>query len=252
MNDLATLRLLLDWGADEALGNDPVSRFGGAPAALTALSALPAAPVALAAAMPGAHPGADLSGVATLAALYDAWAAFEGCPLRATATSIVRPSGAVGARLLLLGDAPSADDDRSGMAFSGATGLIVDRVLDSAGLDRSRVLLAHIVPWRPPGNRPPSDAEMRSCLPFVHRLLHLVEATHIVLMGQAACRVLLGADDRLARLRGRWQDLVLADGGTPMSALAMAPAESWLRTSNSRREVWSDLILLRITLDRTD
>ena len=245
MDDLATLRLMLDWGADEALGDQPISRMNAIPAVLLAAPTVPAA----SASVPAVQFLADLSAVATVTALYDAWTNFDGCPLRATATSTVRPSGLIGARVLLLGDAPSADDDRSGAAFSGATGVVVDRVLGSAGLDRSHVLLAHFVPWRPPGNRPPSDAEMRACLPFVNRLLRLSGATFIGLMGQAACRVLLGTDARLSRLRGRWQDMMLSDGGAPMSTLAMAPAETWLRTANSRRDTWADFVLLRSTLD---
>lgn len=254
MDDIAALRLMMDWGADEALGNHPVSRLSVPAAALSASAGLPALPAVQIAvsAVPAAQLPVDLSTISTVAALYDAWANFDGCPLRATATSTVRPSGTVGARLLLLGDAPSADDDRSGAAFAGGTGAVVDRVLESVGLDRSRVLLAHCVPWRPPGNRPPSDPEMRACLPFVHRLLRLSGATHIVLMGQAACRMLLGTDARLSRLRGRWEDTSIPDGGAPMSAMAMAPAETWLRTANSRRETWSDLVLLRSTIDTTD
>lgn len=245
MDDLAKLRLMMDWGADEALSDQPISRMNAVPAVLLAAPAVPAAR----AAAPAVQLSSDLSGVATVAALYDAWTNFDGCPLRITATSTVRPSGMVGARVLLLGDAPSADDDRSGAAFSGATGVVVDHVLESAGLDRNQVLLAHVVPWRPPGNRPPSDAEMQACLPFVNRLLRLSGATHVGLMGQAACRMLLGTDARLSRLRGRWQDMTLSDGGASMSTLAMAPAENWLRTANSRRDTWADFVLLRSTLD---
>ena len=245
MDDLAALRLMMDWGADEALGDHPVSRLDLAPALI------PRAVLAAVSVPQDARPATDLSGVLTVDALYDAWAAFDGCPLRATATSTVRPSGTVGARVVMIGDAPSADDDRSGSAFSGATGALVDRVLGSAGLDRNQVLFAQLVPWRPPGNRPPSDAEVRACVPFILRLLRLSGATHTVLIGQAACRTLLGTDERLSRLRGRWQELVLQDGHPPMSALAMAPAENWLRSASSRRETWSDLILLRTTLDST-
>ena len=242
MDDLAALRLMVDWGADEALGDQPVSRLNEAPPPHAAIAMVPAQPVV--------RPAANMSDLLTVDALYDAWAAFDGCPLRATATSTVRPSGTVGARVIMIGDAPSADDDRSGFAFSGATGAVVDRVLGSVGLDRSQVLFAHLVPWRPPGNRPPSEAEVRACLPFSRRLLSLSGATHIVLMGQSACRALLGTDERISRLRGRWQELVLPDGPAPMSALAMAPAENWLRNSSCRQDAWFDLVLLRSTLDR--
>ena len=254
MDSLAALRLLIEWGADEALGDAPISRWRGTPVTTSA----PPPPVVLAS-TPGsitkfagvatiASP-AEIASLATIATLYDAWAVFDGCALRATATSIVRPSGRAGSSLLLLGDAPGADDDRSGQAFSGAVGIGLDRVLASIGIDRSRFLAAHLVPWRPPGNRPPSEAELRACLPYVHRLIQLSGASHCILMGQAAARMLLATDARLGRLRGRWQDMFVPDLGCSISAMVMAPAEAWLRTPASRRETWSDLLLLASTVD---
>ncbi len=259
MDDLATLRLLIEWGADEALGDAAVARWR-VPAAAPVVSApmLPGpvlpGPVLPGPVLPMPIPGVVVPGgvgvesIATISSLYDAWAAFGGCALRATATSIVRPAGRPGSSLLLLGDAPGADDDRSGQAFSGALGAVLDRVLGSIGLDRSRYLAAHLVPWRPPGNRPPSEAELRACLPFVHRLIQLSGASRCVLMGQAAARMLLATDMRLGRLRGKWQDLPIPDLGAPVSAMVMAPADAWVRTPASRKETWSDVVLLASTL----
>ena len=241
LDDAGLLRLQSEWGADEALAAEPVSRLRPAAASHAVLQA-----PALAPAVPVLAP--PVVQAATIHALYDSWAAFDGCALRATATSIVRPSGAVPASILMLGDAPSADDDRTGVAFAGATGALLDRVLASAGLGRDQVLLAHLIPWRPPGGRPPSEAELRSCLPFVHQLLRLAGALHVVLMGQAAIRLLLDRDERPSRLRGRWQDLVVPDQPQPMSALAMAPAEAWLRTPSAKRDTWNDMLLLRSRL----
>lgn len=245
---LAALRLMAEWGADEALGDAPVRRLQDPPAGR--LHELKAAQQAVVVARAVDPPQASLSNLQSIAALYDAWAAFDGCALRATATTIVRASGTAGAGVLLLGDAPTADDDRSGQAFSGTPGVAIDRVLSSIGLDRSLVMFAHLVPWRPPGNRPPSDTEIRSCLPYIQQLLRLCGTTHAVLLGQATARILLGTEDRLSRLRGRWQDLSLPGASHPVSAMVMAPAEAWLRTANSRRETWADLLLLRTTLDQ--
>lgn len=250
------LRLQSEWGADEALAAEPVSRLRPAfanpamvqVAALSSAARILAPSVAQAATTQVLTTQATTIQAHTIQALYDDWAAFDGCALRATATTIVRPSGTVPASILMLGDAPSADDDRAGVAFAGATGVLLDRVMASVGLGRDQVLLAHLIPWRPPGGRPPSEAELRSCLPFVHQLLRLAGALHVVLMGQAAIRLLLNLDERPSRLRGRWQDLVVPDRPQPMSALAMAPAEAWLRTPAAKRDTWNDMLLLRSKL----
>ena len=82
----------------------------------------------------------------------------------------------------MIAEAPGADDDRTGVAFAGSAGQTLDRVLGSAGLDRSSLLLTHLVPWRPPGGRAPTDAEVQACLPFLLRLLQLVRPERLVLL----------------------------------------------------------------------
>ena len=136
IDDLIALRLQLDWGADEALGDVPIDRFGTLPAAVALR-----APARVEAALKGARaePTARLPGQAaveaqTLDALHAELDAFTACPLRATATHTVRPSGAADAPLLLIGDAPGSEDDRSGQAFSGPPGAMLDRVMASCRL----------------------------------------------------------------------------------------------------------------------
>ena len=87
----------------------------------------------------------------------------------------MRPAGSANARLVLIADAPGNDDDRSGTAFSGPAGVTIERVMGSIGLTRADMLLTTLVPWRPPGNRPPSESEIQACLPFLHRLLMIVQ-----------------------------------------------------------------------------
>jgi len=247
MDDLQALSLQLDWGVDEALAASPVVRWRVEAAVDTpAARARPSAPPLPSTA---ADTQPELAAITTIGALYDTWAQFGGCGLRATATTTVRPSGEGARHVLMLGDAPSADDDRAGLAFSGPSGAMLDRVLASAGLGRADISLAHLVPWRPPGNRPPSEAELRVCLPFVYRLLQLSAPRRVVLMGQGAARMLLGSNDRLSRLRGRWQDLTIPNHPHPISAMAMAPVESWLRSPAGKRDTWDDLLLLCSSLD---
>lgn len=249
LDSLAALRLQLEWGADEALADAPVDWLHAAPA--PAVADAPrrvlarAEPVAL---RPAPAPASINVDAGSLEALHDALRAFTGCPLRATATHTVRPSGNPASGLLLVGEAPSADDDRTGHAFSGQPGQVLDRVLGSAGLDRTRVFLTTLVPWRPPGSRPPTEAEVQACLPFLMRLIALVQPARIVLLGAGPVRAFLGASDGVRKLRGKWQDAVV--NGTVLPALPMLPLDQWLRSPTAKRDTWTDLLTLRAALER--
>lgn len=261
MDNLAALRLLVEWGADDALGNTPVDRFaapGGS--AITPTEALvpsrpplrpSAAPVA--AAPRGAAAAAQatvLAGAATtLDTLHAALDGFGGCPLRATATNTVRPSGNPAAGLILIAEAPGAEDDRTGAAFSGPPGQMLDRVLGGIGLDRSTMLLTHLVPWRPPGNRAPNEAEVQACLPFLHRLLTLSRPRRILLVGAGPAKALTGATEGVRRLRGRWLPVPIPGEGSPAQALLLPPLEQWMRSATTKRNLWADLLELRQSID---
>jgi uracil-DNA glycosylase family 4 len=234
---LTALKLQLEWGADEALGDAAVDRFAPVP-----LQRPPAAAPAVAHTRPVARatPRAD-----TLEALYAELDAFTGCPLRATATHTVRPDGNRAAGLVVIGDAPGSDDDRSGRAFSGAPGQLLDRVLGSIGLDRQAMLLTTLVPWRPPGNRPLSEAEIQACLPFLHRLLALVRPQRLLLLGAAPVRTLTGQNEPIRRLRGRWTEVQIPEAQVPIAALPLPPLDQWLRSATTKRDLWADLRRLR-------
>ncbi|GAC1340949.1 MAG: hypothetical protein NVSMB18_12050 [Acetobacteraceae bacterium] len=240
MDGLTALRLQLEWGADEALGDRPLDRFAPAhPAvAVAAPRAQAARPAAALAALPPAATSLD--------ALHDAMCAFDGCPLSATATHTVRADGNPAAGIVLIGDAPGSDDDRSGRAFSGPPGQLVDRVLASIGLDRTAVLLTPLVPWRPPGNRPLADAEIQACLPFLLRLLALVRPRHLVLLGATPVRALTGQTEPIRRLRGRWLEVSVPGLNEPVPALPLPPPDQWLRNAAAKQELWSDLIRLKL------
>jgi uracil-DNA glycosylase family 4 len=245
MDSLAALRLQVEWGADEALGDEPRDHFQPAPGREPS-AAPPARP---APAPPAARGQAAADAASTLDGLHAALDAFDGCPLRAMATATVRPDGNPAARLVLVAEAPGADDDRAGTAFAGPSGQALDRVLGSIGLDRSTMLLTHLVPWRPPGGRAPTEAEIQSCLPFLLRLLHLVRPDRLVLLGAAPARALTGASDSIRRLRGRWLQAALPGADAPIPALPMLPWDQWLRTPAAKRDCWADLLALRQVLD---
>ncbi len=237
MNDLCALRLQVEWGVDEALGASPVVRLRTeAPPRLPAHGDV----------VPPAEPVEALTVVAgSLPELHAALAAFTGCGLRATATHTVRPSGNPDAGLVLIGEAPGSDDDRTGDAFAGVAGQQLDRILRSAGLDRTAALLTHLVPWRPPGNRVPTEAEVRACLPFLHRLLQIVQPKRLILLGQGPAKALLRTEEPVRRLRGRWHAAAIPGLVSPVPALCMAPPDQWLRSATSKRDTWSDMLSIQ-------
>ncbi len=176
--------------------------------------------------------------------LRAAIAAFDGCALRDTASHMVFAEGSPEASLLVIGDPPRADDDRSGTVLAGAAGAYLDRMLGSIGLQREALLLTPLIPWRPPGDRPPSPGELALCLPFLHRLIAIVRPRRLLLLGMLAAKSLLPQSASRRRPRGAWMDT--ADGVPALPTFS--PAEL-MRSPKDRRAAWADLRLLRRTLD---
>lgn len=242
MDDLAALRLQLEWGADEALADGPLDRFAAAPAPRPIPQSLdrPRSWPAIGAVAPApARPGPT-----SLDELYAELDAFGGCALRATATHTVRPDGNPVAGLIVIGEAPGSDDDRSGRAFSGPAGAVLDLVLGSIGFDRTRFLATTLVPWRPPGGRKLSDAEIQACLPFLLRLLGLLRPRRLLLLGAVPVRTLAGGNESIRRLRGRWIDVKAPEIPAPIAALALPPLDQWLRNVSTKQDLWNDLMQL--------
>jgi DNA polymerase len=241
---LAALRLQIAWGADEALADLPPDRFAApsAPRPRPSLAAPPVAP------QPAAEsPAALAATAATLAALRDAMAGVD-CALRDTATNLVFADGVPDSGLMLIGEAPGADEDRLGRPFVGVSGQLLDRMLASVGLRREQdFYITNILPWRPPGNRTPTDAEMALFLPFVLRHIALVRPRQVVLLGGVAAKTLLRAKDGITRLRGRWHEIPME--AAPLPALATLHPAYLLRNPAAKRDAWTDLLLLRRRLD---
>lgn len=253
MDALSALRLQVEWGADDALAETPQDRLAARTAAaqFTAAGPAPAAPEVPRAAPAGPGPAGGSAEIAaaaaTLETLRAAIAAFEGCALRDTAASLVFGSGPEHAALMLVGDPPGADDDRAGAPFAGPAGAFLDAMLASIGLERAALRLATLLPWRPPGDRPASEAEIATCLPFLHRQIALVGPRHLLLAGPVATRALLGRDASPRRLRGRWSEVTLPSG--PLPALALPAPARLLRDPAERPLAWAVLRALRRRLD---
>ena len=279
-DSLSLLRLYVEWGADEALDSHPhdwmaqtpvihnrapvphppptqPGRGHGQANASPATStpqprtpvARPAAPV-VEQAVAQARSRAPAAG--TLAELRAALNRFEACSLRESATHSVSVEGPEGAPLMLIGEAPDADEDRSGRPFAGESGALVTAMFASIGIAQDSLLSAPVIPWRPPGGRPPYEAETTICLPFIQRAITLARPAHVILMGNLPVSLLLGGGSTAARMRGRWRSLALPPCGihdTPtVPVLAMRHPQQLRASATARRDTWKDMLLIRETL----
>ncbi|MBK1637692.1 hypothetical protein CKO24_01300 [Rhodothalassium salexigens DSM 2132] len=150
-----------------------------------------------------------LAGAAgTLEALRQALDRFEGCALKRGARQTVFADGLPGAPLMIVGEAPGAEEDRQGRPFVGDAGRLLDRMLAAIGASRSdNVYITNVVNWRPPANRTPSLEEIAICRPFILRHIALAAPRVVVVMGNTAAKGVLQASAGITALRGRWQAL---------------------------------------------
>ncbi|MGE5268434.1 MAG: uracil-DNA glycosylase [Thiohalocapsa sp.] len=189
---------------------------------------------------------ATADSIAALAALV---MAFDGCGLKRTATNTVFMDGNPAAPVMIVGEAPGAEEDRQGKPFVGRAGQLLDRMLAAIGLDRTRVQITNVIYWRPPGNRKPTSAEIAACLPFVLRHIALARPAALVLAGGTAATALLPTGEGITRLRGRWFELAVPGLELPVPTLPMFHPAFLLRTPERKREAWRDLLALRARLE---
>ena len=129
-----------------------------------------------------------LAAAGDLDALRSACAAFDGCDLKKTATNMVFADGNPESGVMLIGEAPGADEDRQGKPFVGVSGQLLDRMLASIGRNRSNVYITNILLWRPPGNRTPTSEESAMFMPIIRRHIQLVQPRLLVALGGSAAK----------------------------------------------------------------
>lgn len=185
----------------------------------------------------------------TREALQTALQAFEGCPLKHTALNTVFADGNPQAAVMLVGEAPGADEDRLGRPFVGMSGQLLDKMFQCIGLNRAENLyISNILPWRPPGNRQPTPNEVRSCLPFIERHISLINPQILVAVGGTACKALLKSTEGITRLRGKWIAYQNPYLDRPIKTLAIYHPAYLLRSPAQKRYLWQDLLMLQEAL----
>ncbi|MFP5075702.1 uracil-DNA glycosylase [Rhizobium sp. YIM 134829] len=182
----------------------------------------------------------------TLPELREAMEAFTGCNLKNSARSLVFAEGDPALGLMIVGPAPTGEDDREGRPFTGKHGEMLERMLAAIGLGREAVLLTHIIPWRPPGNRVPSAREMEICRPFIERQIALARPRFILAMGNFAARFFFGGQDTIHETRGHWRRV--AAGGHETQTLATLHPQDLLSAPICKRLAWEDLCMVKAAL----
>lgn len=180
--------------------------------------------------------------------LYQAIAEFDGCDLKATATHTVFCDGNPQAKIMLVGEAPGADEDRLGKPFVGVSGQLLDRMFKAIGFDRTSIYISNIIPWRPPGNRNPTPEETAMCLPFIERHISLVNPDVVVFVGGVSAKTLLASSDGISKLRGRWTPYQNPYTTKEIKGFAIFHPAYLLRSPSQKRLAWFDLLNLKAGL----
>jgi uracil-DNA glycosylase family 4 len=280
---LATLTWLVESGADEAIAEEPVNRFRPSSAPVPQRSAPAVPPIdhgnsghreaaatravppsvlrqpaplagpkpvkvtaeAVSLSTPAGAARALAAGCATLDELRQALVNFDGCgDLKRSAKNTVFADGTPERGIMLIGEAPGRDEDEQGLPFVGRAGKLLDRMLAAIGLERSKVYITNVLNWRPPQNRDPSPEEAAACLPFLHRHIALVQPRLIVLLGAVSVRHVLGLNEGIMRVRGRWEIYQSPQIEHPVPVMPTLHPAFLLRQPAAKRLAWRDLLTI--------
>ena len=238
--------------ANRSLTALPVERQEQEPASGTwpSSSSLETSPATTSALAPVRHlaaPPPELAGIDSLEKLRTALESFEGCALKHTASNMIFADGNSAARLMVIGEVPGRDEDRIGLPLVGGSGQLFDRMLASIGLSRADAYVTTLIPWRPPGNRTPTDEEMDILMPWLCRHIQLADPDCILLLGGAPAKSLLGQAGGILKLRGRWHDLYAGDGVARRAMATLHPAYL-IRSPAQKRFAYTDLLALAAEL----
>ena len=255
--DYYALRAALEWqvelGVDEAISETPINRYEE-PAAKPKLKIGAKSNIAPIDVVPNIIPEQAAESVATvlaakcqdLNALRDALNIFDLCALKKGARNTIFADGSPDARVMVIGDAPSKEEDKEGTPFVGSTGQLLGRMFDAIDLSRTSVgadslYITNVLPWRPPQGRDPSLEEITMMLPFLKRHIELVNPDFIVVMGNMACSAILGKTG-ITRLRGKWETAF------DKAVLPMFHPAFLLRDPSRKKDAWADLLSLKAKL----
>jgi DNA polymerase len=166
---------------------------------------------------------------------------YTNCNLKKQAKNTVIGAGNTKANIMLIGEAPGAEEDKIGEPFVGAAGQLLNKMLAAIKIERNSIYITNIIPWRPPNNRPPSSDEILQCLPFVQRHIEIISPKLILLLGSTAAKAILTTTFSVSKLRGRWHEYKSINFTKRIKCLVTYHPAFLLRSPNYKKQSWEDL-----------
>jgi uracil-DNA glycosylase family 4 len=190
-----------------------------------------------------AEPSHFITNNTALTSYYEQINQCQKCPLGQTRNAFVFGSGNGNADLMLIGEAPGAEEDAQGLPFVGAAGKLLDKILAAINFKREDVFIANILKCRPPNNRDPQPAEVEQCQPYLNQQIELIKPKIILLLGRIAAQTLFQTKDSLTSMRGKDLQYLGIDVVVTYHPAAL------LRNPNWKRPTWDDIKKLRQRYD---
>ena len=167
----------------------------------------------------------------------------KNCDLKDQAKNIVFSDGNPKSKIMLIGEAPGANEDLEGLPFVGRAGQLLDKMLSAINLDRKKVYISNIVNYRPPENRRPNSTEVERYLPFITKHIEIINPKILVLLGSTAMNALIGSDVVISKMRGKWIEKKF--GSCKTSVLITFHPAFLIRQPAQKKMAWIDLKMIR-------
>ena len=167
----------------------------------------------------------------------------KNCDLKKYAQNIVFSDGNPKSKIMLIGEAPGANEDQEGLPFVGRAGQLLDKMLSAINLDRKKVYISNIVNYRPPENRRPTEAEIKRYLPFISKHIEIINPKILVLLGSTAMNALIGDAIVISKMRGKWIEKQF--GSCKTSVIITFHPAFLMRQPAQKKLAWIDLKMIR-------
>ncbi len=167
----------------------------------------------------------------------------KNCSLKTNATNMVFSDGNPKSKIMLIGEAPGANEDKEGLPFVGRAGALLDKMLDAISLDRKKVYITNIINYRPPDNRRPTDQEIKRYLPFISKHIEIISPKILVLLGSTAMNALIGNEVVISKMRGKW--IKKKFGSCETSVIITFHPAFLMRQPAQKKMAWIDLKMIR-------
>ncbi len=167
----------------------------------------------------------------------------KNCSLKTNAKNMVFSDGNPKSKIMLIGEAPGANEDEEGLPFVGRAGALLDKMLASIDLDRKKVYISNIINYRPPDNRRPSEQEIKRYLPFVTKHIEIISPKILILLGSTAMNALIGSDVVISKMRGKWIEKKF--GNCKVSVIITFHPAFLMRQPAQKKLAWIDLKMIR-------